>query len=579
VVRGSALADGAADAGAALHSLERKGFVRRQRRSSLEGESEFAFAHALVRDVAYGQIARAERAEKHRRVAEWIEALGRPEDHAEMVAYHYGAALELAQATGGETDELVGRTRHALRSAGDRAFSLNAFPAAADHYDQALALSLQDGGERSTLLFRRAHALYMADDARSVEALGEARDALLEAGDPGGAGEAEALLARAFWYRGQHEDAKAHLTAAREFVAAADPAVGKARVLATSARFLNLAGDGEESLRVGGEALAMAEALSLDELRAHSLISIAGARGILGDPAGEEQDLLRALEIALAVTSPEAAVALNNLAVEAFFRGDVQREHDLLLESQGVGERLGDQRIVRFVRGNLVFTRWALGQWDEALAGAEAFIAECESGSPHYMEHRVRTERADINLARGHVDEALEDYRRALGAARSSPEPQILGSIIGLACRALMLLDRAEDARPLAQEFLSLLEEQPERSKIAVTMIADFAEGLGIEDEVRKLMADARDTPWKDAALASVEGDFARAADAYRSMHFVAREAEVRLLAAERLLRAGRRAEGEAEAQKALVFFRSVGAAFFVDRAERLLSGPLSSYG
>ena len=52
-------------ADAVLHSLERKGFVRRQRRSSVEGETELAFAHALVRDVAYGQIARAERAEKH----------------------------------------------------------------------------------------------------------------------------------------------------------------------------------------------------------------------------------------------------------------------------------------------------------------------------------------------------------------------------------------------------------------------------------------------------------------------------------------------------------------------------------
>jgi predicted ATPase len=75
------------DTAAALHSLERKGFVRRQKRSSVEGETESAFAHALVRDVAYGQIARADRAEKHRHVAEWIESLGRLEDHAEMLAY------------------------------------------------------------------------------------------------------------------------------------------------------------------------------------------------------------------------------------------------------------------------------------------------------------------------------------------------------------------------------------------------------------------------------------------------------------------------------------------------------------
>ena len=56
-----------------FHSLERKGFVRRQRRSSVEGESELAFAHALVRDVAYAQIPRVDRATKHQRVAEWIE--------------------------------------------------------------------------------------------------------------------------------------------------------------------------------------------------------------------------------------------------------------------------------------------------------------------------------------------------------------------------------------------------------------------------------------------------------------------------------------------------------------------------
>jgi predicted ATPase len=93
-------------ANASLHSLERKGFVRRQRRSSLEGESEFAFAHALVRDVAYGQIARTDRASKHRATAEWIASLGRPQDHAEMLAYHWSSALELVRASGAEDNEV-----------------------------------------------------------------------------------------------------------------------------------------------------------------------------------------------------------------------------------------------------------------------------------------------------------------------------------------------------------------------------------------------------------------------------------------------------------------------------------------
>ena len=50
-----------------LHELERGRFVRRSRRSSVGGETEYAFLHLLVRDVAYGQIPRGARGQKHRR--------------------------------------------------------------------------------------------------------------------------------------------------------------------------------------------------------------------------------------------------------------------------------------------------------------------------------------------------------------------------------------------------------------------------------------------------------------------------------------------------------------------------------
>ncbi|MGH3028542.1 MAG: hypothetical protein ACRDMW_08300, partial [Gaiellaceae bacterium] len=56
-----------------LQRLERKEFVRRERRSSVAGETAFVFRHVLVRDVAYGQIPRPRRAELHRRTAEWLE--------------------------------------------------------------------------------------------------------------------------------------------------------------------------------------------------------------------------------------------------------------------------------------------------------------------------------------------------------------------------------------------------------------------------------------------------------------------------------------------------------------------------
>jgi class 3 adenylate cyclase len=52
-----------------LHGLERRQFVRRERASSVAGQAQYAFTHVLVRDVAYGQIPRAARAEAHARAA------------------------------------------------------------------------------------------------------------------------------------------------------------------------------------------------------------------------------------------------------------------------------------------------------------------------------------------------------------------------------------------------------------------------------------------------------------------------------------------------------------------------------
>src|SRR4029453_3194115 len=99
----------------------------------------YAFRHLLVRDVAYGQIPRADRAEKHALAAEWIEGIGRSEDRAEMLAHHYLAALELSRAAGRDISLLAARSHPALRDAGDRAFGLYAFGAAARFYSEALA--------------------------------------------------------------------------------------------------------------------------------------------------------------------------------------------------------------------------------------------------------------------------------------------------------------------------------------------------------------------------------------------------------------------------------------------------------
>lgn len=78
-----------------LHALERRELLRRERRSAVAGERQYAFRHVVVRDVAYAQLPRAARAERHRRAAEWLQTLSpspdRAEDRAELLAHQRSA--------------------------------------------------------------------------------------------------------------------------------------------------------------------------------------------------------------------------------------------------------------------------------------------------------------------------------------------------------------------------------------------------------------------------------------------------------------------------------------------------------
>ena len=192
----------------------------------------------------------------------------------------------------------------------------------------------------------------MGDDGQE-SALEEARDALLEIGDRETAGQAEAFLSRVAWYRGHGEEAQRHIERAQELVADAGTTVAKARVLCLLARLRMLSSDGEEAIRVGMEALALAEALDLDELRIHALTTIGSAKTLL-ENTGEEE-LERAYELAKAVNSPLAAIVLNNLSVLATYRGELVRAEELVRATLDLAQQLGDRENIRFSHANLLF--------------------------------------------------------------------------------------------------------------------------------------------------------------------------------------------------------------------------------
>ena len=147
-----------ADVFEGFYDLVAKELVRPERASSIEGETEFVFVHALVRDVAYSQLTLADRAAKHARLARWLEerTAGRTEDLAEVLAFHYGTALEMANAAGlfELEDELAEPTARYLELAGGRAAPLDATAAAA-HFARAERVAAEAQRPRRRWLLSR----------------------------------------------------------------------------------------------------------------------------------------------------------------------------------------------------------------------------------------------------------------------------------------------------------------------------------------------------------------------------------------------------------------------------------------
>jgi class 3 adenylate cyclase len=84
-----------------LGALERRDLIVRDTSSIIEGEQQFGFKHVLIRDVAYDLLPRAERRERHARVAEFFEeATAELGEAAAALARHWRDAGEPERALG-----------------------------------------------------------------------------------------------------------------------------------------------------------------------------------------------------------------------------------------------------------------------------------------------------------------------------------------------------------------------------------------------------------------------------------------------------------------------------------------------
>ena len=555
------------EAEAALHRLERREFVQRERRSSVANETEYAFRHSLVREVAYEQIPRAQRGDKHRRVADWLETLGRSDDFAELLAHHYIAVLEYSEPDG----ELSIRAARALGEAGDRALALNAYPAAAGFYRRALEITPDE--ERGQLLSRLGSALSVLADPEAAERLAEASEMLVTAGDMETAAEAECVLAQMAFDTGDAPGVNRHVGRAVALVRGRPPSAAHARALSQAARFQMLGGEWSDAVESGREAERMATALGLDAIRADTLVTIGTARADLGDSRGDA-DLEAAIELAEAANAPQALTrGLNNLAWR--YTGiDLQQAHELSQRQYDAAHRYGHVRRTWWARTQLVDTAFETGRWDEALEHAEAVIAHVEAGNPQYAEAQCRLARAAITFARGDAGAFDAEIHRSLALAAEATDPQAKGPVsVYAAYLRLWAGDRVG-----AQQLLASSLETARTSEVGVDLIhyeaALLAALLELDPSGLAIPpVGVAETPRQRATAALLEGDLFGAADALEELGKVNDEAYLRLRAGEQLLAEGHAEEGQAQVERALVFYRGVRAARFIAEAETLLTG------
>jgi class 3 adenylate cyclase/tetratricopeptide (TPR) repeat protein len=554
-----------------LHALEQKEFVQRARRSSVAGQTEYAFKHLLVRDVAYGQIPRAERAAKHLRAADWIESLGRPEDHAEMVAHHYLNALELTRAAGHDLEGIAEHARVALRDAGDRALALDALDQAERYYEEALGLAPDD----PQLLLRYGRVRFLRDE-EGTEELAAACDGLVAAGDPETAAEACLMLANIAWKEGRRPDMLEHLEAARSLVDGRPPSRARASVLSEGSRYAMLADENDRAIELGEEALRLAKELGLDDLRASALNNVGCARARTGDTRGFAE-LEESIAIAWQANSVSDVIrGHNNLAAMLHIHADLARSRTSWDEARRLAEHFGHHGFVRFIDGGpAVWQRYYAGEWDEALARAEAFLADVEAGAPHYQAGTAYDWRAVIRLGRDDAEGAETDAEQAVQTSRPIREAQRVLTALPRAASVFLALGNRRHAAELLDETLEGLRTMRQLGYAAIEMhtVAWVARALGREVDVLELIeAEPFHSPWLHAAAELARGDFRQAADVLGGIGNVSDEAFFRLRAAEQLVAEGRRAEVDEQLRRALAFYRRVRAARYLREGGALLA-------
>jgi len=431
---------------AALNELARRELARAMP-SSMVDEAEYAFWHALLRDVAYSFLPRAARLAKHRVAAAWISrrAGAAHGDLAEIVADHLRRALELATALDAG-EELPGI----------RADLADALIAAARH----------------TLTFEPARATRQAGEA--VELLGP---------DDRRRPEAQVLVGRAHMARAEYRLAVAALDAAAAWYTAHGDGLAAAELVIRRASALNNAGDSgraEELVEAARPVLEAHPGPGLVELLARDAIRLAATTNLEATEAAADAAFRLAAKLGL--PRPYGAAIALGLARSEFRH---PRAQETLHEGIDLAMAAGDAQAAlraQAVRADIVVehehTSAVLAAYDDAIA----FAARYGLSDAH-----VRGSRLDALEIAGLWDELLTE-----GAALRADAIERGDAWTALMARMQMAGAEAQrgEVTVIADDLLSDARAVGMQPGIGGNAAAAVALVQGDRDEARRIIVD-----------------------------------------------------------------------------------------
>jgi class 3 adenylate cyclase/tetratricopeptide (TPR) repeat protein len=479
---------------------------------------QYGFVQSLIREVAYGTLARPDRRSRHLAAARYFEALG-DDELAGALASHYLAAFD-ASTPGVEAEAVAVQARLALRGAAARAADLGAHDQAVSYLEQALTVT-PEPIERANLVEMAAVSANAAGRHETAQRHARAAvDAYASTDQRDAMARAAALLGRILIDGG---DLPGAIEVMEKALAdeSGEESDGGAILLATLSRAYMRSDLPARAIEMADRALATAERRNLEDVVAEAFINKASSLGNVG----RRRESIALHEFAVRIAQKGGWIEMelrgrNNLAVSQI-EDEPKRALQTVLSGVELARRVGQRSIFNWQAGTAAIFAYSIGEdWGSALglldevlestgsANERArgvglanlfhaargerlseLIAEAEEAAEGFTEIQlwatIDLDRSEVALVTGGLDEA---YRAALRAVDTWTS--YFDLVLPVAGRAALWQGDADVAREVLRRFDA------------------FRGGAAWTEANRK---------WARAGVAALEGRIAEALDEFRA--------------------------------------------------------------